>query len=312
MRGVLYSHRRLDRFDQPPQILDGVAGHQVVVEAGLVVGVGQVQVFDAGAFGSRIRPARATPSAPFFAGHVAVEREDHPPPVERDVMPVGQRHLAASAVGAAASSTLRTARRCTARGSQPQSAFLHALGDPQRHVGSPSIGADAGRHVEAVALLPRCLVFDRLAVARPRDVGPVLVSPGRAVDAQQRHQQAGNAAARRGDDFSSARRQRRVGDGFVAARPAACSGVMPDAASMARWSGLIMPPPRRGGRGTGRAGNARHGLQTMCARAAGWPTRRCGNGGEQWAGSRDHVVPGPRHWPPAVVPSALPSRLGTV
>ena len=45
-----------------------------------------------------------------------------------------------------------------------------------------------------------------------------------------------------------------------------------------------------------------------CARAAAWPTRRCWNGGEQWAGSRDHVVPGPRHSPPAVVPSALPQQ----
>ena len=51
----------------------------------------------------------------------------------------------------------------------------------------------------------------------------------------------------------------------------------------------------------------RYGLQTMCE-GGGWPTRRCWNGGEEWAGSRDHMVPGPRHSPPAVVPSALPQQ----
>ena len=118
--------------------------------------------------------------------------------------------------------------------SAPQSAFLMPSVIHSGIAGSPSIGADAGRDVQAVALLPRRLVFDQLAVAQPWVIGPVLVAPRRAVGTQQRHQQTGDTAAGGLDDLQLGEPPF-VGDRFVTAG-LACSGGMPDAASISRWS----------------------------------------------------------------------------
>ena len=121
------------------------------------------------------------------AGRVTVVGDDDLAAVECDVIPVGQRGLAARGVGA---TEVPHAGQCDDAQLVLGAAvcFLRAFGDPQRHSGVAERVSDvrSGWNVDAVALPVGRLILDRLAVADPRIVGPVLVPPRRSADIEQR------------------------------------------------------------------------------------------------------------------------------
>ena len=199
------------RLDQPPQIVDGVPGHQVVVEPGLVVGVGQLQVLDVGALGRPgSRPGRAPPSAPLglratSPSNARITRR----PLSATSCQSASAILPPGAVGAAP--VPHPGQRDDAQPVQRAAVgLLDALGDPQRHRSGRRASARrrAGRRGRCAAATGVSYLTG-LPSRQPRVVGPVLVAPGRAVGAQQRHQQAGHVAARRAalTIFSSASRR---------------------------------------------------------------------------------------------------------
>src|SRR5215218_5980232 len=109
-------------------------------------------------------------------------------------MPIRHGHFAALIVAAAPaphSGQCDDAQTCQGSGV----GLLDAFGHPQRHRRITQPWAGSGRHVDTVLLPERRLVLDWFAVAEPWLVGTVLVTPGRAVDSQLRHQQAGYVAA---------------------------------------------------------------------------------------------------------------------
>ena len=92
-------HPRLVRLDQAPQVLDGVPGHQVVVQAGLVIGVGQVQELDPGTHARQVGGQGVGRLLHrLLARDVAVECDDNTATVQGDAAELGQRHLAAGGI----------------------------------------------------------------------------------------------------------------------------------------------------------------------------------------------------------------------
>lgn len=220
--------------DEGEELAGVVAGCEVVVEPSLAgVVVGQVEVGDVGALGDEVAGEcveRGSHGA--FAGDVGVEREDDEATVEGDVVEVREGGLPAVRVLADPRPDAgdRDAREVCEGGGV---GLLDALGDPERDGGVVELGADSGRDVDAVALSGGGLVLDGAFGAGARVVGPVLVSPGGAVLAERRDQQARHAPSGGGDPE---RLEADLGvDGDVAAR----SGVVRGDAGRGEHPGVL-------------------------------------------------------------------------
>src|SRR5829696_3637949 len=113
--------------------------------------------------------------------HVGVKRQDHLAAVQRDVVEVGQRHLAARSIAAAPIPHAEQADYAQAS-TRTRVGLPAAFGEPQRHRRVTQLVTHAWRHVEPIVLLYGRLVFDQLPrVGNPWVVGAVLVPPALTV-----------------------------------------------------------------------------------------------------------------------------------
>ena len=164
---------------------------QVVIQPGLTIGVGQPDTTELctlrGQEPSQLRHRLA--HLPLALG-VAVEADDHLPPVKGDLIPVVQCHPAAQAVSPAPVPHTRDvddaqpARRTAI-------ALLDPFGDPQRLVGvAEHVGVHPRWDIQGVGITVACLVFGRRAVVGAKGaVRPELVAPHLAVHVAPRDQQ---------------------------------------------------------------------------------------------------------------------------
>ncbi len=146
------------------EVVQAVPGGEVVVQARFAVRCGReladhdVRALAAQVAGEGVKGLADTG----VAAGVRVERQDHPPAIEGDVLPVRQGDLPAAGVGCAPvpHTGQRDARQTEMRCGV---GFARSFGDPQIDIRVTELRSDAGRHVEPVRLPARRLVFDRPA-----------------------------------------------------------------------------------------------------------------------------------------------------